>query len=400
MPYYKWQGVDLMGKSRRGRMFARSEHELDGLLFERDIALLNVKPIKEWSFISRVGLPIKIEFFKQLSAMVQAGVLLPEALQVVGDQASSGTFQHIIYTIARDVQEGSSLSKALEKYPQVFDPLMIALTSVGEESGRLPGALHALANYLDASHDVRKRIHAAVLLPGLTMGFFCIIALVIFVFIVPTFITLFASMRQELPTITKRMIQISSFVRSWRGISALGIFAALFVAGKSFVATARGAWLLDTALLRLPFVGTVVLRRSLATFLQATSILLDGGMQLVAALKLAKNAVGNSVIKEQIVVLANDVETGSSLSKAMVQASDQMFGPELISLVKVGEQTGNLSVMLNKASWLYHENTNRSILVITSLINPLLMIVLGLLITMLIFAVYVPVLNVSQALQI
>ncbi|MCX5921750.1 MAG: type II secretion system F family protein [Candidatus Dependentiae bacterium] len=399
MPYFTWQGIDIIGQIHKGKLFARSKEELDTLLFKQEIALLSCSPVKQWSLFSRsVKVSLKIQLFKQLSELLSAGVLLPDALLIISSQTEHARFQEVIDSITQKVHEGSSLSQSLSCYPRVFDQVMVQMVHVGEESGRLVAALTMLSDYLQMGHDFRRRLRSAAMVPMFTFSFFCFVALLIIMVIMPRFIGMFQSVKQELPYVTQVMISMSSFLRSRYMMLLVGAGFLVGFVMRLYAQTARGSWQWDRFLLTVPWVGFLIKQSSLAYFLHALAMLLNGGMQLVPALALAQQTISNKVIHYYIGIIEREVEAGSSLSQAMLHDPAQLFGPDSIAIVRVGEESGRLSTLLSRAAVAYQDRVKRSLKIITAMINPLLMIVLGLLITFLIFSVYLPVFHLSDIL--
>lgn len=393
MPQYTWSGVDITGRMHTGKLYARSAQELDKLLFKQEIALLQAKPIFSL-FNKTVAIQHKIEFFRQLSQLLNSGVLLPDALVVVGSQTYHPGFQDIIAHIAQDVQEGNSFSWAMAKHPGIFDNLMVNMMQAGQESGNIVQALIMLADYLQEASDFNKKLTSALAMPVITFIFFCVIAALIFMVVMPQFVTMFGSINQ-LPTITIVMINISNFVRSWRAVLALVAVASLMVAARIYVKT-TGQYVWDALVLRLPVVGTIIRQSSLSYFLHAVAMLLAGGVQLLPAIKIAKGTVSNRALKKHITFIEQDIEAGRSLSQAMLYDSGQIFDAHVMAVMRVGEESGQLVPLLNRAAQSYQVAVQRSIMFMTMLINPLLMIILGLFVALLIFAVYVPIFNMSN----
>lgn len=399
MPYYSWSGIDLKGQIHKGRLFARSKEELDSLLFKQDIALLSCKQYRKRFALKRIGIAHQIRFFSQLSQMLNSGVLLPDALMVIGSQMHHAQFQSIISRISQHVYEGRSLSQAMADHI-IFDSLMIKMVAVGEESGRLASCVFMLAEYLEMKADFSKKLRAALLVPAISLAFFCIIALIIFVFIVPQFVSMFASVKQELPMLTRHLLSLSSMLRSSIALIWLSIFAICFFIFNRLIKTEQGQTVWDSMLLKLPFIGSLIKESSLAYFLHALSMLQGGGVQLVPAIKIAKQTIKNKILREHINRIEHEVEAGNSLSQAMIHDPAQMFSAEIVSVVRVAEESGQMGQILARAASGLQEHVKRAISIITMLANPLLMIILGLLITFLIFAVYLPIFNLSNVIGV
>jgi type IV pilus assembly protein PilC len=397
MPHFAWHGVNLMGNRVSGSLFARSEQDLDARLFKKDIALLACKQ----KYPSLLSKPITalhiIHFFKQLAVLLDTGILLPQALTIVNEQTENPLFQEIVYTISMDVDQGVSLSEALIKHPALFDTLMVHMVYVGQETGSLAQSLQLLCHYLQARYEFRKQLKAAALLPLLTLGFFVVVALVIFIAVIPRFVVLFASVGKALPPLTRGIIALSSFITSW---AMLGVVCVLTVAigfSMRFMRTQRGANMMDSLYLRMPFVGTIVQRSCIAYYTRALAMLLQAGLPIVTAVRMSKYACTNVEMCQRLAYLEQEIESGASLQEAMAHQAE-LFTPELIAMVGVGQESGRLSSMLAYAADTCDAQVKRALTTVTTLFQPLLMLLLGGLVTLLIFAVYIPIFNLSQAL--
>ena len=396
MAYFKWRGVDLTGAIRSGKMFARSEKDLDVSLLEREVALLSCCSVRPRLVSRSIGFDAKVHFFRQLAVLLDAGVMLPEALHILASLITNEKLRDIVCCVVADVQEGVPFSEALKNYPKLFDTLTIRMVQIGQEAGRLSYALQQLGDYLETTQTFKKKLKSAATVPLLTFAFFILIAVAIFVLVIPRFSDIFTSMKKDLPQITKVIIRVSELLRSTALIFiALG-FVGFFFAIRWFVKTERGSTTFDKIILKLPWAGHLVKNSSVVYFLQSVSMLLGSGVRLIKAMEVSKTTVKNSVLLQQISVLQNDVAAGTPLSVAMGRVPNSFFAQDIISLAKVGEESGQLGPMLKKGAAIYQGKVNRALKFFSTIFQPLLMIILGLLITLLIFAIYLPVFSLSN----
>jgi len=397
MPYYKWRGVNLFGDIKKGRMFAKSSDDLDDTLFNQSIALIASSKVPVSFLLHRISSNDKINFFRQLSVLIDSGVRLPESLRILMDQAGNMKFRQIIFSIESDIQEGNCLGDALQKYPEIFDDLMIKMVCMGQESGKLGSALHMLSDYLEERQSFYKKLKSAALLPLITLAFFSFIAFSIFIFIIPKFEDVFRSMNKELPVLTKYIFKASKFLGSNMFVFALILLILFGLIIRKYFKSDLGKKVAEKLYLNFPFVGKLVCKNFLVYFLNSMSVLLENGVRLVSAMNVTKKSFKTSFLCDQIAFLEKEITDGSSLSESMVDAPGQLFSQDLVAIVRVGEETGRLSLMLKKAADMYQQKLNRSILFFTTIFQPLLMIFLGLLIALLIFAIYIPVFSLSGA---
>ncbi len=400
MPYFAWRGVDIIGTRKSGKRFAQSWQHLEILLFKRGIALLQAKPMSISWFARAVTRDDKAQFFRQLSVLVDSGVLIDQALELSADQVDSSRLQTIMYTLAHEVHEGVSLSTALRAWPAVFDNIAIVQVQVGEESGNLVSALDALATRYERAAEFHKKIRAALVIPALTFLFFIAVVSFIFVVIIPRFAELFMSYSQEIPPLTRVMLSISLFFQSWY---------ALMVVGLSIGCVGMLFWLshsthvkplLDRVFIHTPCIGTVMGEIFMGDFFQSLSMLLAGGLRLVPAMNLIAQGTHNTLYKQRVLDLEQILQEGGSLSHALASQPGDFFSHEAIALVVVGQESGRLVPMLMRLSALYHQRLLSRLNLYVALVQPVCMILLGLLVTALVFAVYGPIFNIATLVRV
>jgi len=396
MPYYRWHGVNLFGEDKKGKLFARSETDLDSILFSQKIALISCRKAKIWSFGGSISIDDKIYFFRQLGILTNAGVRLPQALQIVGAQSDNLLLKQLIFCVESDIQEGIAFSKALEKHETIFSNVMVTMVHIGQEAGDIGASLFKLADYLEKRREFYKKLRSATVLPLITFAFFALITMTIFLFIVPKFADVYKSLNKEIPAVTKTVLHISSFLRSNLFFLSL-VFMFLFILlMRRYMKHEKRKKLFDSFFINFPLTGPLTKNSCLVHFLSSTSLLLESGMHLLPAVGISKRSSKNSIVERQITILESEICSGSLLSESMLDYPGILFTQDLVAMIKVGEETGQLGLMLKKAADIYQEKVNRSILFFTTVFQPLLMIFLGLLITLLIFAIYVPVLSLSN----
>jgi len=396
VPYFKWRGVDITGTLRYGKLSARSPKHLDTLLFKRGIALLSSSPVYLFWFSRTIRLSLKIEWLRQLTILIKSGVLLPEALSIVADQVNHPVLQDIVHAIAESVYKGISLSSAVKQHKGIVDPIVIQLIQVGQESGNLTDTLDAAVLYLEMEHDFYTKLRSVLLMPLLAGLFLLGITLIIFGVIVPRFVDIFTSLQQNIPPLTQLIIRISIFVRSWRMIFCISIALLFCWFGKRYFKTPSGKIVRDHLFLRLPFVGNIIQQQLLAYTLQSLALLENSGIDVVLALHIVAGSIDNVVLKKQLDYLSYEVSTGKSLSEAMRISAYSLFTEEVIAMVHIGQESGNISVLLEKAAQIYREKSSRQLYLFTILLQPFLIIVLGILVTILIFAVYMPMMDLAH----
>lgn len=395
MPYYAWKGITLQGLMKSGKMFAVNQETLDAQLFKRDIALIKNKTAFTY-LLPRITIKTQAQFFDQLATLLDAGILVPQALSLVRDTMGHVRMQLLLSDITADVERGLALSSALERQKQCFDDRMVQMVFIGQESGSLPVTVKALSVHLETVFAFREKIKSAAMAPLISFIFFIAIVLLIVIFLMPTMASIFNSLNQPMPFITRIFLSASTFLRSWQGLllTLAGLGVLFFVLKKLFrrECVKRS---IDKLALKIPFVRDIVLDTQRAWYLESTALLISGGMQLVPALAIAQRSFSNSILQEQGREIQLAVAAGTSFSKAMSSVDSELFPYDCCAIIQVGENAGSLAPALHKAALDARTRALRHGAFISRVIQPLLLIILGLMITLLILAVYTPILTIS-----
>jgi len=396
MPYYRWKGVNLQANNCKGMLFARSEDELDYLLFQKDIALLHCKPVN-LVFVRPITTHHTLSFLEQFSSLVHAGVPIPKALRLVADRFEHKQCALMLQEIADAVADGVSLPEALQRFDRFFSPVIITTITTGLETGNLPATLDLLVEYLSARVQLRKKITSALFMPLITLGFFLTITAVLMVVLVPRFAHLLHTMQRELPPLTQTLLNISSFLS---GIGGISLITGLLLIIWLFLMTLQSPIMKkirDQLWVSLPYFHQLMYDSAAGSYFQSLSILVSGGMPLVPALSLAQQAINNRILQERFAIITRDVASGYQLSHALGAHAADLVAPGMIAIVALGEETGNLGPLFAKISQEYYEQLYRHITLLTTLLQPILLILLGGLILALIIAIYTPVFTMSYA---
>lgn len=388
MPYYAWRGVTIRGDICKGKLFARSVTHLEKNLFERDIALLQHRLLAVRS-VRRVSLGMQISFFQALRHLLISGMRLPEALHLVSEQQGKSTpFQASLYTIAHDVELGTLMHEAFAKQTSWLDGITQAMLHIGQETGSLKRSLELIIMRLQRLESFGKKMRSALIVPAITFVFFLASLILIFTVIIPSFSSFFLSRGDQIPMITRVLLAISHAMVNGH-ILVVGIGIAISgIVMHAACRTDRGQRSKDWLLLRIPFVSKYIRMHSCAHFFQTLALIMQQGGHIATALPLARKSITNRYIQEELLLIEQDVVSGTMLAKAM--RSYAWFTPESCSLALLGEETGSLALMLDQASQIYNDMIERQLSMIATLLQPMLLVILGLLVGLLIFAIYIP----------
>lgn len=393
MPYFKWQGIDIVGGIKSGKSFSKTVSSLDAALEKRGIALLKAQESYVYWLSRTISLQDRADFFKQLALLVDAGILLPQALSLVAEHVASIRLQYVAHAIADQVHDGTSFCAAIAQYKEIFGSLAVAQLSVAQESGKLGQGLLLLSDALDRDQAMRRAIRSALVVPLITFSFFILVVIFLFAYIVPRFADIFSASQEQLPFSTRIVLAISSFMRSSSIVPVIGIGALFMIAIYYLVHTAKGKYLLDRLVLSLPFIGAIITYRCNSLFFDMVGMLVQAGVALVPALEIVAHTVSNTVFNGVLCRTEQAVRQGESLSYALSNEQKVLFDDRSIAMIRVGEESGTLGAMLEKVGSTYRELVQQRLAICMLLLQPVLMAALGVLVTALIFAVYEPVFN-------
>lgn len=399
MPYYKWKGVTLNGTIKSGKMFAVNQEALDQFLFNRDIALIKIDSTHTM-LVPSITLKTQAQLFGQLATLLDAGILVPQALSLVRDTIGHVRMQLLLADITADVERGLSLSAALERHTPIFNERTVQMVYIGQESGSLPITVKTLAVHLETVIAFREKIKSASMTPLISFAFFIVIVLIIIIFVMPTMAAVFSSVNQPMPLVTKAFLAISQFLKSWYGLLITCVGLGLgYVGIRKLLTRDAIKRTVDQYILKVPFFGKIIIDTQRAWYLESVALLISGGMQLVPALRIAQRSFTNGVLQEQGKAVQLAVASGSSFSKAMSQISLELFPYDCIAIIQVGEDAGALASALEKAAADSRNRALRHIGFVSRIIQPALLVILGLMITLLILAIYTPILTISWSIH-
>lgn len=402
MPIFKWDGIDLNGAVSSGVDFAVSKIELENLLQQRKIGLMRCRKCRRGIVAGgiKVQLADQVNFFSDLLVLLESGVLLPQALQLFVNQSKKQSLRCVAnYLLYQVKNQGIGFDVALNNFKNIFGNLVITGVQSGFYAGNIDTALKNVCGYLRSKLQIKQDLRKAILLPSLTMVLFLVIAIFIFTVIVPQFAGIFESSNVPLEDSTKTVLALSDFLRSWQ---ALIVLVATWLAGLVaylFTKTVLGQKIVHTLMLYIPLFGRLVYYRNLLNFLQAAALLIDGGVPVVDAFKQANLAINNIVLRRRCSNMIKMVEGGTSINEAMQQADSKFFPNDLITMVMVGEESGRLAFLLNRAAKTYLQKWRSLLQTALALVQPALIILLGVLVALLIFAIYIPIFNLPATMS-
>ncbi|HEX8785586.1 MAG TPA: type II secretion system F family protein [Telluria sp.] len=390
---FAWEGKDKTGKTVRGEMRAGGETIVNVTLRRQGIMVTKVKK-KAY----RSGKKIKDKdltlFTRQLATMMKAGVPLLQSFDIVGKGHANPSMSKLIMDLRADIETGTSLNNAFRKYPLYFDPLFCNLVGAGEQAGILEDLLTRLAIYKEKTLAIKAKIKSALMYPCSILAIAFIVTAVIMIFVVPAFKSIFASFGADLPTPTLVVMAISDFVVKWWYLIFGSIGGALYFFFQAWRRSLKMQQTMDRVLLRVPVFGAVIRKATIARWTRTLSTMFAAGVPLVEALDSVGGASGNAVYLEATKKIQNEVSTGVSLTVAMQNAN--VFPNMVTQMVSIGEESGALDAMLGKVADFFEEEVDEAVGALSSLMEPLIMVILGVLIGGLVVAMYLPIFKLGS----
>jgi type IV pilus assembly protein PilC len=387
---FNWQGIDKAGKPVKGKSLAPDEKTLRADLRRQGIVLK--KATKQINLFKGGG-KVKPEdiavFSRQLATMLAAGIPLVQSFEIVGNGNDNPAMQKLILDIKADVESGTSLHEALARHPLFFDDLYVNLVEAGEQAGALESLLDKIATYKEKTEALKKKVKKALFYPAAVMVVAVVVTIILLVFVIPQFESLFKGFGAELPAFTQFVINLSKFVQD------KGIFIAMVLgaAGYAFFyfkkRSKKMRETLDRITLKIPIIGPIMNKAAIARYARTLSTMFAAGVPLVEALTSVAGATGNIVYENAVLAMRDEVATGTRLQQAMENTG--LFPNMVIQMIAVGEEAGALDEMSGKVATFYEADVDNAVDSMSSLLEPLIMAILGVLVGGLVIAMYLPI---------
>ncbi len=399
----RYKAVSSSGETIQGVLDARDAKEAAIFLRERDF--LPIKIVKEeksrlLEFIPVIGTKVRtgdiVNFTRQVSSMLTSGLTLLRSLEILKNQVRNQAMAEIIDNIIRDIQEGETLSNAISKFPRVFSPVYVSLIEASEESGILDKSFLRLADNLEKQQKLKGTVRSALTYPAIVVGMMGLVSIIMLVFVIPQISSLYESLNVDLPLPTVILIQLSNFFIFFWPVPLVGSFASVFLY-RRWHKTVEGQLVIDGILLKIPIFGKLIQRTILAEFSRTLGILLASGTLVVKALNRVANITGNIHYTRAIENIGKRVEKGINMGDAM--SAYPIFPPNLVELVKIGEQTGKLDETLVKASEYFEGEVDQTVKTLSTAMEPIILIILGIGVAFLVLSILTPIYQITSSIQ-
>ena len=393
---YQWEGTDRKGTRVKGVSQGQSEHSVRLQLRRQGVNPIRVrKNLVLWKSKRSISSGDIAIFSRQLAVMMAAGVPLVQSLEIVGRGHDNPSMGELILGIKTNIESGSSLAEALAKFPLHFDDLFVHLVDAGERSGTLETLLAKIATYKEKTEKIKKKVKKALVYPTAVIIVAFIVTGIMLYFVVPQFQSLFEGFGADLPAFTKMVVSLSEFVQEWWWAMFLGIGGTFFFFFFMKKRSPRMRRALDRISLKIPVVGDILYKSAVARFARTLSTMFAAGVPLVEALQSVAKASGNIVFEDAIMAMREQVSSGQQLQLAMQQSA--LFPNMATQMVAIGEESGSLDQMCAKVAEFYEEEVDNLVDSLTSLLEPMIMSVLGVLVGGLVVAMYLPIFKLGQA---
>ncbi|HKU13008.1 MAG TPA: type II secretion system F family protein [Steroidobacteraceae bacterium] len=393
---FVWEGTDKKGKRLKGKMLAVSESAVKADLRRQGVL---AKRVRKEVQLFKSGKKIVSEdialFARQLATMLQAGIPMVQCFDIIGNGHDKPSMQKLVLAIKADVEAGTSLHEALGKHPLYFDDLFVNLVEAGEHAGALETLLDKVATYKEKTEALKKKIKKALFYPAAVVAVAIIVSAILLIFVIPQFEALFKSFGADLPAFTQMVISLSRFVqdKGWFIALVLGAGGYAFFYFKKRSRPMRRA--LDRMSLKAPVLGPILVKAAIARYARTLSTMFAAGVPLVEALTSVAGATGNIVYEEATLKIRDEVSTGQRLQRSMEATG--LFPNMVIQMIAVGEESGSLDSMAAKVADFYEADVDAAVDAMSSLLEPLIMAILGVLVGGMVIAMYLPIFKLGAA---
>ncbi len=400
MPVYLWEGKNRKNEIQKGEMKAPDEETVKSNLNKLKIIPTKVKkkPKDLFENVSFFQPKVKesdvIVFARQFSTMIDAGLPIIQCLEILHSQQENKTFKKILKDIKESVANGATLAESLKKYPKQFDDLFVNMIAAGEAGGMLDDILKRLAGYMEKASKLKKKVKGAMTYPIITIIIAVIVVAVILVYVIPVFQEMFSSFGGALPVPTQIVVNMSEFVKSKIHL-IIGAAAIFIFALRRFYRTEKGRIFIDDLSIKLPVVGILIRKVAVARFTRTMGTMISSGVAILDALDIVAKTSGNKTIERAVYKVRSGISEGRTMADPLSKTN--IFPSMVCQMIAVGEATGALDAMLEKIAIFYEEEVDQAVENLTSMIEPFMLVFLGVVIGGLVVSMYLPIFKMAGA---
>ena len=400
---FEWSGKNAAGAVESGEITAASKEQVATQLKQKNITPTTINEKEKKPFLGlqfgdkKVTDKDIVIFTRQFSTMIDAGLPLVQALDILSTQVESPGLAKVLVKVKADVEGGSTYADALKKHPKVFSGLYANMVAAGESGGILDTILNRLAAYIEKASKLKKQVKGALTYPITISGVAVLVVGVIMIFVVPTFSAMFSSLGGTLPLPTRIILGLSNFLQSAGGPLLVVAIVGIVIGFKKFRATKRGEYLTDAISLKLPIFGELLQKVAISKFTRTMGTLTSSGVPILDGLEITAKTSGNKVIEAAVMDVRAAISEGKTLAEPLAQA--KVFPPMVTHMIAVGESTGALDTMMTKIADFYDDEVDNSVNNLTAMMEPLLMVFLGTTVGFIIIAMYMPIFKMITLIQ-
>jgi type IV pilus assembly protein PilC len=385
------------GDIRSGEIELKTKEEVFSYLHRQKLIPVAVRE-KPREFNISLGGGIKtrdvVIFTRQFATMINAGLPLVQSLEILAEQTENESFQKVIRDVLYDVESGNTLADAMGKHPKAFSKLFVSMVSAGEAGGILDTILLRLAVFMEKADALTRKVKGAMIYPGVVLSVAVAAVAILLIFVIPTFQTMFASAGIPLPLPTQIVIAMSAFLQAWWWAVIAGAIAAFFGV-RQFYRTDQGELMIDSIMLKTPILGDVQRKAAVARFTRTLGTLVSSGVAILDGLEITAKTAGNRVIQDAVMNSRSSIAGGDTISAPLKESG--VFPPMVVQMINVGEQTGGLDEMLSKIADFYDEEVDTAVTGLLSVMEPIMIVVLGVVVGGMIVAMYLPIFDMVGA---
>jgi type IV pilus assembly protein PilC len=406
MPIFLWEGKTAQGRVLKGEIEAPNLEAVFGILRDRRIRpVANRIREKGKGFDKEITIPgfgekVKARdlsvFTRQFATMIDAGLPIVQCLDILSQQTESKALRNTVRAIKQDVEGGATLAEALSRHPKIFDNLYVNMVQAGETGGVLNAILNRISLFIEKASKLKKKVKGAMIYPCTIILVAVVVVAILLIFVIPVFAELYGSMGKALPAPTQITINISNWFRSYFLYMVFALVG-IIVAIRAYYVTDNGRMNIDRLFLRLPVVGDLLRKVAVARFSQNMAILLSSGVPILDGLAITARTAGNRVIEKAIMDSRVSISQGRTVAEPL--RDSKIFPPMVCQMVAVGEQTGGLDTMLKKVAELYEDEVDDAVANLTALMEPMIMVVLGVILGGLVISMYLPIFQLGSVVQ-
>jgi type IV pilus assembly protein PilC len=390
LPVFTYKGRTLAGTLVSGELKTKNRAKLERTLRNKKILVTSVST-KPSQINLRIGTGIKkvhiSRFTRQFATMIGAGLPMVQCLEILSQQMEAAELRRVIGEVKESVQAGTTLAEALSRHKKVFDDLYVNMVDAGEIGGALDIILVRLAIYREKADALARKVKGAMIYPAVVMTVAIAVTFIMLTYIVPVFAKMFAGLGAELPAPTQFILSLSDFIRA-NLLTGLGLLIALIIAYKYYSKTQSGRLNIDRVKLKLPLLGDLIRKSAIARFSRTLSTLISSGVSILDALDITARTSGNRVIHDAIKKSILSIAEGETITQPLKES--KVFPPMVVQMISVGEKTGGLDEMLSKIADFYDEEVDAAVAALTSVIEPVIIVFMGIVIGGILIAMYLP----------